>query len=301
MSVFKKKERQRQPVQPQPGQNQVFSYHSTTNRDAMQMSAAATRSRPVERRRRINWRHLPGLLALIAICASVVYLLSLSTTPRIQALDSQTNNQLLRHSEVYNKRASDLLKASVMNRFKPTVDTGTIEQEMKRVFPELKTVSVILPLMGRQPIIKLGASTPTLLLDTPFGQYIIDESGTIILSPKDPNTVDTSTLPAIRYESTQPIIRGKGFLTTEETAFITSVIAQLKDKSVAIKGIVLPQEPNEIRFEIDKQPYYVRFDMSSDARQSAGTYLATAKYLKEHNITPSSYIDARVEGRVYYK
>jgi hypothetical protein len=64
----------------------------------------------------------------------------------------------------------------------------------------------------------------------------------------------------------------------------------------------LPSNANELDIQIAGQPYEVKFNLHSDkAREQAGTYLATIASLQKQGITPSKYIDVRVDGRAYYQ
>jgi hypothetical protein len=65
--------------------------------------------------------------------------------------------------------------------------------------------------------------------------------------------------------------------------------------------MVLPVQTNELDVNLAGQSYFVKFDLQeNDPRQQAGTFLATIASLKSQNITPTKYVDVRVDGRAYY-
>jgi hypothetical protein len=90
-------------------------------------------------------------------------------------------------------------------------------------------------------------------------------------------------------------------LSPDEVQFITGVLAQLQAKQLAITAVTLPPIAHELHVRIQGQPYYVKFNIQSDARIAAGTFLATKSYLEQGRITPAEYVDVRVEERAYYK
>jgi hypothetical protein len=66
--------------------------------------------------------------------------------------------------------------------------------------------------------------------------------------------------------------------------------------------MTLPPATSELDVRVAGQPYFIKFNLQSgDARQQAGTFLATQSHLQSQNIVPSTYIDVRVDGRSYYK
>jgi flagellar basal body rod protein FlgF len=85
--------------------------------------------------------------------------------------------------------------------------------------------------------------------------------------------------------------------------FISDVLVQLKTAGINYSRLVLPASSQELDVFIQGQPYFVKFNMHdpSTAREQAGEFLATMHYLQGKSITPASYIDVRLSGRVYYK
>ena len=64
----------------------------------------------------------------------------------------------------------------------------------------------------------------------------------------------------------------------------------------------MPAAENELDMYLTGQSYYVKFNLAdSSPLQEVGTFLAVRQNLQQQGITPSQYIDVRVDGRAYYK
>lgn len=298
--MFRSRRRQRKPVKDSQTAKTVFSYHNVPRSAEAQPNMEARNARGQGRQSRFDWRQLPSLVAVAAIIVSGGYVLTLSTTPKIRAQNG-AQQELMRSPAVYEAKAQEVLRSSLGNRLKMTINTHAIEKAMETEFPELETVAVILPLMGNQPTIELKAAAPSLLVKADHGDYILNQSGVAVMRVSDAADVKSLDLLSVQDESTLDITPGKGVLTPAETTFIMIVGAQLRQKKLEIESIVLPAIPNEVRVKLARQPYYIRFHMQADPYESIGTFLATKKYLEEEKIIPSRYIDVRAEGRAYYR
>src|SRR5665213_4401031 len=82
------------------------------------------------------WVQRAGLIVLVlAILASAVNVLSLSTDVKVMPLTTAGNQTLLRNQAVYQTAASQELAHSIWNRNKITVDTSGLSRQMLSQFP----------------------------------------------------------------------------------------------------------------------------------------------------------------------
>lgn len=244
---------------------------------------------------------MPGWIAAIAIILSIGYLLTLTTTPRIIAANPSGTSSLLRSNAVYKGAAENILSASLLNRLKFTIDTTGFEQAMKRQFPELSQASITLPLIGRQPVVELAASRPVALIKSDGKTYALDASGKAIIDATDLSNLDGRQLPMVTDQSNVPVTLGKGVLTADEITFISVLNTQLVGQKLSVDSYMLPPVANELQLRLKGQPYYVRFDMENDPKQSAGTLAALKANLDASNTVPTEYIDLRIPERAYYR
>ncbi len=224
----------------------------------------------------------------------------LDLKPRL-AVENTAGAAMLQDKSVYAAAAQKHLKESIFSRSKLMINTKSIEAELLEEFPELKTVGIAIPITGRQPIVTIKAAEPRLLLTTAGGNYIIDSAGRAILKVTSLDLSSKLALPAVQDDSGLKIELGHVALTAHEAGFISELNHQLSSKSVAVDSMILPTLVNELHLRPKGQPYFVKFNLQGDARQQAGTLLATQERLNHDGIKPAEYIDVRVEEKVFYK
>jgi hypothetical protein len=108
-------------------------------------------------------------------------------------------------------------------------------------------------------------------------------------------------LPSVRDDANLDIQPGKSVLSAKDVDFITSLDQQLSAKQVKVSSLTLPVLASELHVRVADQPYYVKFSLLTDPRIVAGQYIALMKKLDGDKVTPSEYIDSRVEERIFYK
>jgi hypothetical protein len=309
MGVFGKK----QPVEPvrrrpgnQAGRTSPYAYYS------QQKTGGA--NEPIRARREALPRSKKEILRFIgqrfglvlAVIASLALLLSsiqVSMQPRLVIIND-TDVYRLHPNSSYEADVSRTLRSSWMNTNKITINTASVEQRLKIDYPEVADVSVTLPIIGQRPIVYVQLTRPSLLMVATDGAVsVLDENGRVLAPAAQVTNLDSFNLPTVTDQSGLSLENGKLALSKGSVDFITGVLAQLKAANVGYSRLVLPPSSQELDVYIQGKPYYAKFNMHnpSTAREQAGEYLATAHYLQQKGITPSSYIDARLSGRVYYK
>ncbi len=311
--MFKKKPtaeppRARQRVTQQPSSGSpVFSYHASraNNPDVRTRNAQP----PAESRRtprfkgafkKLGRTHVLGIL-----CALIVLLLlvGLNTTPKVELTGDQTGRTFLQDPSVYQKAAQKLLASSFLNANKLTIDTADISTKLEQQFPELRAVSISLPVIGRQPSLYVQAATPILVLTTQHdGQFVVDDSGRalgqVTARTKLP---DDPALPIVSDQSGIEVQSGHVALPPSAAQFIAETVAQLHAQKINISSWTLTGGGNELDAQVSGAKYFAKFNLQGPARQQAGTLAATLQYLSGKHIIPAQYIDIRVGGRAYYK
>jgi cell division septal protein FtsQ len=243
------------------------------------------------------------IILLIALAVSCVSVLSLSSDARVVSLTPAGSAGPFMHDEhVYQAAADSLLAGSVWNRNKITVNTEDISRQMLKRFPELSSVSVTLPLLSKHPTVYVQTARPALILSARNGSYLIDSTGKALINAASLSDKARQALPLVTDQSGLDAHINHQVLSSGDVDFILTVIAQLAAGHVSVSALVLPAGTSELDLHVAGQPYTVKFNLQSgDARQQAGTFLATQAELKSRNITPSQYVDVRVDGRAYYK
>lgn len=275
----------------------VFSYYANRSERSGERHPAANHQKPAKPSRIV---FLPSIVAGLVVLACLVYATSLSANPKIQ-ISSANGQELLRDSGFYQQAGSSLLKSSVLNLSKLTIDTTQLARQLEASNPELGRVTVIIPLMGRRPIIEVQPSRAALILNSSSSSFIVDEQGTALVRSQDATSSLRERLPKVMDESDLELKPGQKVLPVSSVIFISDLHAQLLAKNIESQSITLPPIPNELRLRLKDKSYYVKFDMLSDVRQQLGAFLAARDKLENDKITPVEYFDVRVNEKVFYK
>ncbi|HTB48589.1 MAG TPA: hypothetical protein VK712_00740 [Verrucomicrobiae bacterium] len=296
--------RQRQPGAGSQNQS-AFSYRA--QRSEQELNTGRQISREQVKKASVSfarfWLERVGLaILLVAVVASVVNVLSLSTDAKLVPLTTGSSSSFLHSQSNYQAAASKLLAGSIWNRNKVTVDTGQISRQLRSQFPELSSVSITLPLLAHRPLIYIQATQPALVLTTTDGSFVLDTTGKALLTTTNLSAAGQSSLPIVTDASGLHVTLDHQILTPDNVSFIQTVVAQLATKHITISAMTLPAAASELDVHLVGQPYFVKFNLQSDdARQQVGTFLATQAQLQSQHVTPAQYIDVRVDGRAYYQ
>jgi len=275
-----------------------FNYHSVrssseinqgrTNREQQTELSDKTQS---------NWlKHTPTIIAIIVVVGSLMYALTLSTTPKVVIL-GQTNQTIMQNTTTYQQAAQKILNSSLMNRTKVTINTDNIASQLEKEFPELNGISIVIPLTGHTPELEIRPAQSILLLSNPQGQFVINQQGNAVLMLNS-SLVNKFTLPVVTDTSGFKVQLGKEALPATSMTFIKTVIDQFAAKNVPIQTMTLSSTPYELDVQVRGVPYYIKFNLLADPLYSVGTYFSA---IKAANPKPVQYIDVRIPGRAFYK
>lgn len=287
------------------GRPHFFSYHTYRSQEQGMVGRRLFRQtlNPQTASRVVRyWLQRFGLLIVIIVgLVSLFNILRLTSDPKILPLESN-QAAFLHNTSTYQVAAQKLFSSSLLNSNKLTVDTVAIVAKLKRQFPELAEVSIKLPLTGHRPIVYLKPTTPILALSTGTsrGAYIVDETGRA-LSFVGNSTAERLRLVSVRDTTGAPVKVGQLALSGDTVSFVRLLLFQLSQKGLLASTFVLPAGKSELDMYVSGQTYFVKFNLvAGSVDQQVGTYLAMRHYLQGKGVTPSQYVDVRVEGRAYY-
>lgn len=308
--------RQRMRPEPaaQPPVTPAHGYGTTGRRRNLREQAEAAASEEVTKRGSASknalraraastfWLQRVGVVVLsIAVLASVINSVTLSTNPKIVTL-GDTSGSLLQAPSVYQQAATDILASSPFNKNKITVNASEVSRKLEAKFPELSRVSVTVPLLAHRPVVYIQPAQPGLILQAQNGTFLLDDSGTAIRRGSSSSSFGAIDVPVVTDKSGLAITMNKSALPAEDVAFIQEVRTQLAAKQFTVTTITLPPAASQVDVALEGKPYIVKFNLQHDtARQQAGTFLATINRLQQQNQIPAQYIDVRVDGRAYYQ
>lgn len=312
MKLFKRSQAKVEPPSGQrtarscePGEQRarVFSYYANRSEGENSVGRAADR-RVAGPLRRFTRR--VGMLALIiAVLVAAIDELSLSSTPQITPLATQAGQVFLRNKMVYQHAANVLFASSLENRDKLTINTDKISAMLRREFPELRAVSVALPVLGHRPIVYVQPSEPSMILTTKSsGSFILDAGGEALVPAVGHITQLTDLhVPIVVDQSGLAVKIGQTTLPGPTVDFIQIVAAQLAAQHIGFNSMLLPpRAAGELDVYLAGEPFFVKFNTEENtALQQIGTFIAVLRHLQAQGTIPRSYIDVRISGRAYYK
>jgi len=301
--------RQGRTVRPRQPAN-VFSYYSARSGTTRQQSRRTDPAPPIKRekdqknlRRTANrWAaYIPSLIVGLVLLLCMVYVSTLTGNPRLQMVGNPQASGLVAGVAAYETDVQAVFSESLLNRSKLLINTDELAKKLQDKFPELGEVAVVLPLIGRRPIVQIRPAEPALTLGTLQGALVIDEHGRTIAKARDVESSILDKLPTLQDESGLSLERGNYALPEETVTFVKSIAGQLDSKRLKVGSMLLPVTANELHVRLQGKPYFVKFNVRGQGRTQVGTFIATKEKLEAGKITPREYIDVRVPGKAFYK
>jgi hypothetical protein len=283
-----------------------FSYHSrraeVPGNPVRQIRPDEQESLKPRRPQALKIQRFKVMAILIVVLLLAVGLLHLSNNPKIVVLSDTDQKPFLQNTTIYQRAAAKQFSVSILNANKITVDTGTISDKLLAEFPELSSVSVSVPLLSSQPTVYIQPAQPAIIFAASNGSYVLDTNGRALQPVTQFIGLASLHLPTVTNQSDFKVELGQQALTASDVTFIQTVIYELSARKITVSSFSIPAGTSELDATLEGEPYYVKFNfVSSDPRQQAGSFLAIQAQLSALHLTPSHYIDVRVDGRAYYQ
>jgi hypothetical protein len=209
------------------------------------------------------------------------------------------NGQGLHARSYYEAQATKILNSSVFNRSKMTFDSRSFENDFMSEIPEIKDVTVHIPLVGKKLVVGLAFERPAYIFTVSGKDYVVGESGVILANASDVDALKLANLRRLEDKAPLQVTVGKPVLLTSDIAFIDTVYSELTGHTVGIDHMVLPQGAGELYVYPTGANYFIKFSLSGDAKQQAGAYFAVMK--NRGDAIPNEYVDVRIGERVFVK
>lgn len=275
--------------------NYDFNTGRQVQREALQVQERVSRFK-----RSSRLKHLSAVLFTVA----VAYLLTYSSTQPVMQLATPKDDKnaiLLQPASAYQQQAASALKQSLLNHNKITLQRDHVAEAVSKAFPEVGDVTVVAPLLGSHPTVFIAPVNPVLIATGSNGPFVVDDTGTVIAPVSRLQDIASLKLPTVDDVSSGPLQVGQQAFTSDDVAFIHTVVTELAAKQLTVSRLTLPKGTAELDAFVAGQPFFVKFNLqNAKAREQAGTFLAVWDSLQHQHVTPS-YIDVRVDGRAYYK
>jgi hypothetical protein len=305
--------RQRQRNQPQ-GERQkpvIFSYHARRNDNHIlseeddpasklprdRQNAVQTRTQKntdISTRRRLMNYLIAGVALVIVGFELILY-----QAPQVIVTGDKSATIAKSHVDAYQQTADKLLSASLSSHTKPTINTALIDSQLLTSYPELASASTTVPFIGNRATVTL-VPAQAVLADVLVDRTVSIDSRGIDITDAHDNSVSPS-LPKVMDRSGTRSNPGHTVLPSSTVRFIMTLIYQLHSQSITVTTMVLADSGSELDVSVTGRGYFTKFNLQTDPRLQAGTLAATLKSIDAQHITPTTYIDVRLAGRIYYK
>ena len=282
---------------------QVFSYYARSSSSTGQnvgRTVEREEARPERRLPKIRFGGIPSLVALFAMLGIFVYSMWIQPSPKVVVLAK--SGTVYQDSSAYQKAIAGAWSSHLGNQFKMSVNASALEKQIQTAVPDVASVQVQLPLLGRRPTVVLTPGTPALELVTANGGFFVDKNGKVLARSSEVKQNQLQNVPTVQDESGIKAEPGKTILTIEQATFIRTLAQQLAAEGLNVQSMILPSNAaNQVDVRLKGQNYYIKFATTGEVRQSVGTYLAARNKLNAEGITPAEYVDVRIDEKVFYK
>lgn len=228
-----------------------------------------------------------------AVVVALVYSLLVNSSPKV------VSESWPYHAQAVYAQAVRHYLDNLQDKTKLTFNQSKLAQQLAKQFPEISDVSVEIPLISEQPVIRLAIADPQFVLTSNSKNYILDSQGVIVGLASDFKGL--KELPTLNDQSGIGDIPGHRILSSSEVAFINEVLTQSKRAEVNISSAILPPQAQELDIKTADQPYQVKFYLGGDAAIQTGQFLAARHQFAKSTDAPQQYLDVRVKGKIYYK
>lgn len=243
-----------------------------------------------------------GVFALVIFLLITIYKLAyLSPNSIVKPINT---NQIISTEDLlkYKNLTDILLNKSFFNQNKISIDEANIIKQLKYSYPQIQSVKFKINIFSRRPTLLIDNSQLALLVKNINDQYFeINLAGQVIKEVPNGEVNKLIGLPLVLDKSSLNYEVNKQIFPNSDVVFILAINKEFKEKGSTISSLTLPATSRELDVGLLNTPYFIKFNLdNNDALQQVGTYFALIDHLKSQNITPSKYIDVRLDGRAYY-
>ncbi len=232
------------------------------------------------------------------IIVLLLMLIRLSPSPSIRIANP---GSLLRKRESYEGKITDVIKSDIFSKTKLTFREGHIAKEVQLSLPEFQNVSVKIPFLGYRPIIYATIDTAIFRYNASGKQFILGRSGRLVSEISDDIKASTLGLPLLQEEVVLQKQSGDAIMSATTAQHLQRFCAILTDNNMNVVSATLLSNGSEYNVAVGSHEYKFKVSLQFDAELQAGRAVAADSYLSKNLITPTTYIDLRVDERAYYQ
>lgn len=249
-------------------------------------------------RRKFTVHRFVNIVIVLSVIVMVCFATTLSTSANLRLVDGSYN---YRAESEYIMTAKEILSGSLTNQSKLLFRSFRFEEEMKLRYPEISSISAVVPLGGRKLNIKISVTAPLAYVSNGQTSGVINETGLLIT-----DNVASENLLKVRFASPQEnFVSGARLFTSSEVSLFKLINAEIPNielsngNSLNIKEILFNVADGQLEVDLEGAEYIVKISTFTDPEEQVGALKATLDYLDQQGQAPEKYIDVRVPGRTF--
>ena len=302
MALFKKQKNTRRRPLINPNSRDVSSfkdyYRSESKRTNTSAQSTNNNKKAPQRRLKVSAKasYIPTYLAVIVIVFSLIYSSIINNNVSVVV----HSDQGLYSKNHYEDIAKKLMQRSVFNKSKFTIDTRAFKEDLAKEVPEIKDVSLSIPLAGKKPVIGLTFVKPLYVFSVNNKDYIVGDNGVILADANEIESFKKEKLHYIKDEAPLNVSIGKPVLLSSDIDFLESMYKELAIANIEVVTAKLPLGAGELHVQVKDKKYIIKLSLTGNAAQQVGAYLAVLKNIESASLA-QEYIDVRLGERVFVK
>ncbi len=209
-----------------------------------------------------------------------------------------------RSDQDYIKRVQAAFDDSLLYRSKLTFSAHDYEQKLLVSLPEVDAAVAVVPLVGTKLQVGLSITEPLAHVTMDNQVAIVGENGKL-LDVSDEKILNqlTASTPKLSIEPTAGSQLGSALLTSKEVLLMQLLQNEFDGSSISrpkLDSFQYDIDKRELRVSFAGKSYFAKLTTERDARLQVGALIAALKDLSQgRGADPTSYIDVRVDGRVF--
>lgn len=312
--MFRKKQKNTQSFSSQRSRQPARASSESFRRNAVVISSSqrevAARQQSVTQRqldfKKSTHRRQRRFRVALALAAGLFVILAWRMNLSTVSMESNASSRL-------SSEQKTLYEAAILKSYKShaiagqwwLADSTALETKLLRQFPEIERISfsssapfgnaLNADVRFRKPVFSWKDASNT--------EQLVDKNGVLFAKNLDPG-VNTAKLIKIEDQSGVVLESGSPVLTTQLVQLIGQLHAKLQSlygKDAKVSRVIIPVSTREVQVQVDGQPYLIKFSSVRDLDQQVGELNSLVAHLKSKNITPTQYIDIRLEHKAFYK
>ncbi len=236
----------------------------------------------------------------LSIVIIILGLLSVNATIGSAVFIELPRDNIYRSTDEYIQSANKILNDNWSFRTKLTFQSEEYEQKLKDEFPEIASVSAVLPIAGRELQLSMTLQKPIARLVVGGGrELVLTDAGRVVESNLSGN------YPILSLQEPHELENGSQLLTSIESELLTLISQEFDGSSELrpkVKSTLYDIRRRELQVRFNDLAYYAKFTAEAEAGEQVGSLVATIADIVQSRIDkPKKYVDVRVAGRVFIK